>query len=140
MQVIPPVGTDTNGVAFDLNNKGQVVGLSIGADGDRAFLYENGLTSDLNALAIQPNSLFLVLAQGINDEGEITGTAVDTNSGQTVGFLAVPVFDGSGSPPASSKAQTSGNSRQVVSFENVRRQLQHRPGLSGFVLRAMGSK
>jgi probable HAF family extracellular repeat protein len=139
MQAIPPVGTDTNDIAFDLNNKGQVVGLSIGAGGDRAFLYQKGQMSDLNGLVVQPTSLYLNIAQGINDAGEISGTATDTSTGLAVGFLAVPVFDGSGSASAS-RVQAGPNSRQAIPAESVRRRLQQLPGLSGLLLRAMGSK
>lgn len=53
----------------------------------------------LEPLPAMPTSLYLTLAQGINDAGEITGSAIDTaTTPQTVGFLAVPVFDGSGNP------------------------------------------
>jgi hypothetical protein len=48
----------------------------------------------LNAL-IQPNSsLQLLLANDINDAGEIVGFALDTNRNATVAFLAVPVDSG----------------------------------------------
>jgi probable HAF family extracellular repeat protein len=48
--------------------------------------------TDLNTL-IQPNSsLYLVLANDINDRGEIVGFATDTESKATVAFLAVPVY------------------------------------------------
>jgi hypothetical protein len=77
--------------------------------------------SDLNTLVIQPTSLYLTLAQGINDAGEITGSAIDTTTNQTVGFLAVPVFDGSGNPDI--KAKGDANIHQVVLTERMRKQL-----------------
>ena len=69
----------------------------------------------LEPLPAMPTSLYLTLAQGINDAGEITGSAIDTSTNQTVGFLAVPVFDGSGNPAIAAKAQA--NPRQVVLAE-----------------------
>jgi probable HAF family extracellular repeat protein len=102
-EILPVAGTgDTNDIAFDINDKGQIVGQSYGPSGVRAFLYENGVSTDLNTLVVQgdPN-LSLILAQGINDAGEISGTALDATTGLEVGFLAVPVFDGSGKPPTS---------------------------------------
>jgi probable HAF family extracellular repeat protein len=131
MQPIAPVaeGTgDTNDIAFDINEKGQVVGQSFGPNGVRAFLYQNGVATDLNTLVVQgdPN-LSLFLAQGINDAGEISGTAVDSSTGLQVGFLAVPVYDGSGNTPAVPKA----NARKVVSPENV---WKHLTGFSRLAL------
>jgi hypothetical protein len=61
-----------------------------------------------------PTSLYQTLAQGINDAGEITGSEIDTaTTPQTVGFLAVPVFDGSGNPDIAAKAKAQANPRQV---------------------------
>lgn len=91
---IAPIGDDTNSWAWGINNNGVVVGQSFGGVDDptgRAFLYENGVATDLNTL-IQPNSsLQLELANDINDAGEIAGFALDTNTGTTVAFLATPV-------------------------------------------------
>lgn len=137
MQTIAPVaeGTgDTNDIAFDLNEKGQVVGQSFGPNGARAFLYQNGVATDLNTLVVQgdPN-LSLFLAQGINDSGEISGTALDSTTGLQVGFLAVPVYDGSGSTVLASKA----NSRTVVSSRKFGQRVT---GFSRLALEAAGAK
>jgi len=60
----------------------------------RAFVYEQGVATDLNTL-IQPSaSLQLVLANDINDAGEIVGFGIDEQSQLVVAFLAVPVADG----------------------------------------------
>jgi probable HAF family extracellular repeat protein len=124
MQEIPPYGTDTNNAAFDINEKGQVVGNSfnVTANTSRATLWQDNTLNDLNTLVIQPTSLYLTLAQGINDAGEITGTAIDTATNETVGFLAVPVFDGSGNPEAAAKAKTQANPGPVVLTEQMRKQ------------------
>lgn len=125
MQPIYPYGSDTNSIAFDVNEKGQIAGQSFNVNTGvlRATLYQNNALYDLNALAIQPNFLALVLAQGINDSGEITGTAVDTNTGETVGFLAVPVLDGSGDPQIVSKAKINPNPQPFVMTEQLRKHL-----------------
>ena len=55
--------------AYAINNRGQIVGTS---DGD-AFLYSNGVATDLNRLA-QPSwgeYGYFTLATGINDSGQI---------------------------------------------------------------------
>jgi probable HAF family extracellular repeat protein len=133
MQPIAPVagGTgDTNDIAFDLNENGQVVGQSFGPNGARAFLYEGGVATDLNSLVVEgdPN-LDLVLPQGINDSGEISGTAVDSSTGLQVGFLAVPVFDGSGNTAAMSRK----NLRPNISAESLQKHL------TGFSRIALGT-
>jgi len=94
---IPPLGSDANNIAWAMNNHGQVVGDSC-TDNTfsvcRAFLYEKGVAADLNSL-IQPGaSLELVLANDINDAGEIVGFGIDEQSKLVVAFLAVPVADG----------------------------------------------
>jgi hypothetical protein len=112
-----------------------VVGVS---NFSRAFLFQNNRINDLNALVL-PTTLYLEIAQGINDSGEITGTALDTSTGLQVGFLAVPVFNGRGST-APSKAPAGSDLSKMISSETVRWQLKQLPGLPGFLFRAMGSK
>jgi probable HAF family extracellular repeat protein len=139
MKPIPPYGTDTNDLAFDVNEKGQIVGQSFNANSGaaRAVFWQNNVLSDLNTLVIQPTSLYLTLAQGINDAGEIAGTAIDTSSGETVGFLAVPVFDGSGNPDIASRATVDRNPRQFILTERMKKQL---PFFSRTALGVAGTK
>jgi hypothetical protein len=77
----------------------------------------------------------LVLAQGINDSGEISGTAIDQNGNQ-VGFLGVPVTNGSGRLPLEAKVPA----KAQLSAEEVRQPMLKLSGLPGFLFRAMGSK
>jgi probable HAF family extracellular repeat protein len=139
MKPIPPYGTDTNDIAFDVNEKGQIVGQSFNANSgaSRAVFWQNNVLSDLNTLVIQPTSLYLTLAQGINDVGEIAGTAIDSSSGETVGFLAIPVFDGSGNPGIASKARVDPNPRQFILTERMKKQL---PFFSRKALGVAGTK
>jgi probable HAF family extracellular repeat protein len=95
---------DSLSEATGINNRGQIVGISIGAGsplGSRAFLWQNGKITDLNRLVVPGTSLQLVSVGDINDRGEITGTAIDPNStGECslnaggCAFLAVPVRAG----------------------------------------------
>jgi probable HAF family extracellular repeat protein len=131
-----PIGTDSNSWAWGINENGQVVGQSFGANDARAFLYEDGLMTDLNNL-IQPNSsLSLLLANDVNDRGEIVGYAMDTSTGSIVAFLAVPV-SGGGESAAASAARAEGSSQKVIMPESIRRQL---PGFSRFVAGSTGAK
>jgi len=84
------VGSDADGI----NNLGQVVGGSWDADGnDRAYIWQNGVMTDLNTL-IPPNSpLYLIEATGtINDWGQIAGIGL-TSAGDVHAFLATPTWE-----------------------------------------------
>lgn len=89
---------DTTAEATGINDRGQIIGTSIGANNSsfRAFLYQNGKIYDLNSL-VPPNSpLYLVGTGDINDRGEITGQACVVASGCTVfhTFVAIPLPGG----------------------------------------------
>lgn len=97
MQFIPPLGTDQNSWAWGINSQGVAVGQSFASPANlpagEAFIYENGVATDLNTLIQPGSSLQLWLANDLNDAGEIVGFALDTNTGTVVAFLAVPVED-----------------------------------------------
>ena len=78
--------------ALGINDEGQVVGQSIGADFSsfRAFLWEKGVMTDLNTLVtVNPGKLYLLLGESINARKEIIGLAVD-GAGKYHGYLAIP--------------------------------------------------
>jgi len=60
-----------------------------GDDSLRAFLWEDGLMFDLNALIPTGSAVYLQFVQNINDSGEIAGTGVD-GSGNSHAFLLIP--------------------------------------------------
>jgi uncharacterized membrane protein len=134
-EILPVPGTgDTNSIGFDINERGQVAGQSYGPSGVRAMLYENGVSADLNTLVIGGDTnLDLVLAQGINDAGDISGTAVDSSTGLEVGFVAVPVYDGSGTPTKNANTIL----RPAQSFENLQK---HLTGFSSIALQVAATK
>jgi probable HAF family extracellular repeat protein len=80
---------DVLSLAFGINDQGQVVGQSIGAGGSRAFIWQDGVMTDLNTL-VAPGSLDLVYANDINASGEIVGGAFDPSTGESPAFLAIP--------------------------------------------------
>ena len=82
---------DTNSIAWSINDQGQIVGQSIGPNGSRAFLFENGTMYPLSALTGN-KSLTLIYANDIDARGEIVGGASDAKSGRSPAFLAVPTF------------------------------------------------
>jgi len=88
---------DIRAEALGVNEKNQVVGLSRGGPHlFRAFIWQNGVISDLNCLTV-PGSLFLLFANDINDRGEISGEAFDPNTLAGPAFRGTPVLNGTGS-------------------------------------------
>ena len=81
---------DTFSVASNLNKDGEVVGVSADENfNPRAFVWQNGVMSDLNSLIPAGSPLTLLVACGINSRGEIIGLAVD-QSGNAHGYLLTP--------------------------------------------------
>lgn len=64
--------------------------MSCGANGCRAFLWEDGVMEDLNALVAPGYEGRLVFANDINDAGQISGQAIDPRTGNAVTFMATP--------------------------------------------------
>ena len=89
---------DLVGAGLNMNNRGEIVGASVSAPGlatgkQRAFLWRNGVMSDLNTLVQKDAPLYLLTAFAINDSGEIAGFGVVTtgaSAGEIHGFLAPP--------------------------------------------------
>jgi probable HAF family extracellular repeat protein len=88
------VAGDIASVALSINSNGDIVGGSFNATGSpRAFLRRNGQMLDLNTLLTTNASIYALLAQFINDSGDIAGFGVDTSTGNIHAFLATPCAD-----------------------------------------------
>jgi probable HAF family extracellular repeat protein len=86
---------DFVGAGLAINNKDEVVGPSFSAPGPssgspRAFLWRDGRMHDLSALVPPDSPLYLLIAYGINESGEIAGFGVDAVTGDVHAFLATP--------------------------------------------------
>lgn len=83
---------DATSQANGINARRQVVGTSCDAAGRcRAFLWENGVMTDLNELVESSYPGTLTMAQDINDLGQVAGRAFDPATGARPTFLAVPM-------------------------------------------------
>jgi probable HAF family extracellular repeat protein len=115
---------DIRAEALGVNEKNQVVGLSRGGPHVfRAFLWQNGVMTDLNCLTA-PGSPFLLFANDISDSGEISGELFDSVALFGPPFRGIPVLRGTGSAcPADANG-----SQTVALSDNVRKHLQQRLG------------
>jgi probable HAF family extracellular repeat protein len=96
MQDLGVLPGDVNSAATSINDRAQVVGQSYGDGGPmmgnpRAFLWENGVMTDLNTLVPANSPLYLLIGFSINSRGEIAGFGV-TNNGQIHAYLASPNY------------------------------------------------
>ncbi|MGA8619119.1 MAG: hypothetical protein WB660_11455 [Candidatus Sulfotelmatobacter sp.] len=83
-----------NSIAYAINNHGLIVGQALNASNSavlsHAFIYQDGIMTDLNSLMIGHNSLTLVYANDVDDEGVIVGGAYDAKTNVTSAFVAIP--------------------------------------------------
>lgn len=115
---------DIRSEALGVNEKNQVVGLSRGGPFlFRAFIWQNGVISDLNSMTVA-GSQFLLFANDINDSGEITGQSFDPNTQAAPAFVGIPVLGGTGAA-----GQAVANGSQIATLpDKVRQHLQRRLG------------
>lgn len=76
-----------------INDRGQLVGQSCTDQNcvtARAFLWEDGVMTDLNTLVPADSPLQMVDSSAINSRGEIVGVAVKKSTGELRAFLATP--------------------------------------------------
>ena len=91
MQNLGALAQDTNSIAYAINNRGLIVGQSFGSPrGSHAFIYQDGIMTDLNSLMIGHSSTTLVFANDVNDDGVIVGGATDAKTGVSSAFVAIP--------------------------------------------------
>jgi len=85
---------DTNSAGLGINGKDEVVGGSINGDlltGDsHPFLWKKGVLTPLSALLSPDTQLIPLIANGINDSGQITGFGFDLVTQEIHGFLVTP--------------------------------------------------
>ncbi len=97
-----------------INDAGEVVGLSIDPSGNpRAFVWQNGVMTDLNTLVPANAPLFLLDAGAINSRGDIVGFGA-TSKGDVHPFLAIPNIDLSAGAHAASPVVLSDVARKRV--------------------------
>ena len=123
--VIHDLGTlpgDNLSEATGINDKGQIVGVSFPSS--HAFIWQNGVMTDLNTLIPPDSPLALISTGDIDDRGEITGQACVVSNGactsETPAFLAIP--DCQWDPGADTPSEL----RSVSVPDSIRDRLAHR--------------
>jgi probable HAF family extracellular repeat protein len=92
---------DLGGIATGINSKGQVVGSNWDSTFSwaHAFIWQNNVMTDLNTLFPASSNLCAVMANKINERGQISGMAI-VSSGPDAGnihaFLATPAHQSMG--------------------------------------------
>jgi probable HAF family extracellular repeat protein len=90
MQDLGTLSGDVASASISINDAGSVIGASIDAsENPRAFLWENGVMTDLNTLIAGDSPLYLLTGCSINSRGEITGLGL-TSTGEIHTYLASP--------------------------------------------------
>ena len=89
---------DAVNTAFEINDRGQMVGASCDVTGQicRGYIWQNGVMTDVNELLPQDSPLYVILATAINDAGQIAGLAIDLGTGEAHAFLAKPAAGSAG--------------------------------------------
>lgn len=92
---------DLGGIASGINDKGQVVGSNFDSQGNwnHAFIWQNNVMTDLNTLFPRNSNLFAVMANKINERGQISGMAIVRNGpdkNNIHAFIATPVNESIG--------------------------------------------
>ena len=128
MQDLGTLSGDVASVSISINDAGSAVGASLDANfNPRAFLWQKGVMTDLNALIVSDSPLYLLTGCSINSSGEITGLGL-TSTGEIHTYLATPTH-----PVATSESTSQGMIRPRVLSDDARKLLQQqlRFGRSG---------
>ena len=124
---------DTFYWATGINNLGQVVGSTLDSsfNWSHGFIWQNRVMTDLNTLFPASSNLFVIMANKINQGGQISGMAIvhsGPNAGDIHAFLATPVDESVGTSVAD-VVRTHPKSNLPA---NVNKQLLQRFGLGRF--------
>jgi probable HAF family extracellular repeat protein len=124
---------DFAAIATGINNRGQVVGSTLDSSfsWSHTFIWQDGVMTDLNTLFPASSNLFAVMANKINERGQISGMAIvlsGPDAGNIHAFLATPVNASIGTSVAD-VARTHPHSNLPA---NVGKQFLQRFGLGRF--------
>jgi probable HAF family extracellular repeat protein len=102
--------------AEDINDSGQIVGWST-SSAARAYIYEDGVVTDLNNLILPGSGITLIKATGINNAGQIVGYGRIGSSTRAV--LLTPTEEGTPTVSIGDAIVTEGNDGTTSSVFTV---------------------
>jgi probable HAF family extracellular repeat protein len=127
MQDLGTVEGDSSSYAFSVNDKDQVVGISADINGYlHAFVWQDGIMTDLNKVIQHGFNLGLIEAFDINNRGEIIGLAALDLNDEDHAFLAIPCdeehasWKGCENEDAAAIQDESSKSHQITLSEHAR--------------------
>jgi len=131
--VLTNLGTlpgDMSAIATGINDQGQVVGSTWDSsfNWSHAFIYQDGVMTDLNTLFLKGTNLRATMANKINERGQISGMGTvlsGPDMGKLHAFLATPVNESVGTSVADVASTRPGSNLPV----NVGQQPLQRFGL-----------
>lgn len=113
MQDLGTLPGDFASGAVAINDNGVITGISIGPNGPRAFILQDGTMSDLNDL-VRPTWLHLILGAAGNADGQVAGIAVDIRNGEIHGYVATPQGRGALDPESAARLFSPEDARRVL--------------------------
>jgi probable HAF family extracellular repeat protein len=124
MQELELLPGDSASLGLDINDSGTVVGASLDSSfNPSAYVWKNGVMTDLNKLIRGKSALYLLLAYAINNRGDIVGFGA-TTSGELHGFLAIPVGLDCDAEDAAAETEAAAEPTRPVLSESARQLLQ----------------
>lgn len=73
------------------NDRREITGFAIGEDGPQAFVWKDGLFTDLNAALPNGSPWFVFITASINNAGQIAASGFNMETGEVHGLLLTPV-------------------------------------------------
>jgi probable HAF family extracellular repeat protein len=105
------------------NDRGQITGFAIGENGPQAFVWKDGLFTDLNAALLAGSPWFIFITASINNAGQIAASGVNLETGEVHGLLLNPISP-TGAPIGRGSIKAPVLPKQVMTMLN--QQIPHR--------------
>jgi probable HAF family extracellular repeat protein len=128
-------------IATGINDQGQVVGSTWDSNFNwsHAFIWQDGVMTDLNTLFPASSNLFATMANKINERGQISGMAIvlsGPDAGNIHAFLATPAHQSMGKSVAEvarthPKSSLPANAGEQAVFAEVPRPIRPMKGFFG---------
>jgi uncharacterized membrane protein len=98
-----------------INDRREVTGFAIGENGPQAFVWKDGLFTDLNAALPLGSPWFVYITASINNAGQIAASGVNLETGEVHGLLLTPISP-TGAPFGRGKTKAPHLPKQVTTM------------------------